>query len=725
MELLAPAGNFEALEQAIANGADAVYLGYTAFSARQGAGNFDENELHAAISLAHLHHVRVYVALNTLIKQAEWVELSAAVNVIANAQADAVIVQDLGVAAFIREQFPNLPIHASTQMALHNAQGVRFAKQMGFTRVVLARECSLNEIRLACQEGVEIEMFVHGAMCVGQSGECLFSSMVGGRSGNRGRCAQPCRMDYFFEGKKAAFLSPRDIMLRDEIPLLEKAGVTALKIEGRLKRPEYVSEVVASYRRALSRTDLPAAEEKERLLQIFNRGGFMKGHAMGQQDADIVYPERVNHMGVPLGQVIGMHNGMVRIRLEKPIHNGDALRFEGRTETEAVYSGQNLTAGESALCRLRENADVPVGTAVTRLTNNEQMANAIKSLPKIAVDMQLRFMPGEPMALSIYGTTVCGDTVQTAEKTPVTDTALEALLRKTGGTAFTARGITIETKNAFAPVSAINQLRRDALDAFYKARADAFYKEGLLTIPALHLADREIPVLKYDMAVRSSDISDFSETTLNLYEPQSFESAPKNAWLCLPPMCTADELSSIVAMAESAGVQGLVLSSIGQFGIETTLPLAAAEGIPVWNEKAAQLLINLGFQFIILSPELALAELKALKGYPFLLQTTGRVRLMTLSHCPRRTAMGLKKGREACRLCENKPLSPLVDRMNAAFPLKRIRLLSGCKIAVMNSVPLNNIQEESALKSLGIIPLHEGDTPIGATTKGHLFRPVE
>ena len=732
MELLAPAGNKEALIQAIANGADAVYLGYTAFSARQGAGNFDKQEISEAIALAHLYHVRVYVALNTLIKESEWPALDDAVKVIEASKADAVIVQDLGVASLIRRKFPLLPIHASTQMALHNAQGARFAKKMGFSRVVMARECPLSEIRLACKEGVEIEVFVHGAMCVCQSGECLFSSMVGSRSGNRGRCAQPCRMDYWFEGKKGAWLSPRDMMLRDDLPLFEKAGVTSLKIEGRLKRPEYVSEVVASYRRALTKQSLPVCDEREKLLQIFNRGGFMRGHAMGQEDADIVYPARVNHMGVPLGQVIGMHNGMARIRLEKPLHNGDSLRFEGMKEIEAVYSGKELTAGECALCRLRESADIPIGTAVTRLLDSEQMKNAIRELPKIPVDMRLKCVAGEPMALSVYDTTVSGDIVQAAQKSPATAEGLETLLRKAGGTAFHVRGVSIQTQNAFAPVSVINQLRRDALLAYESARAEGFYKEGQKALPPLDLHAIKSPSLSYEKAVRSDNPADFSDSTLNLFEPLCYDDAMLEGldtpvWLCLPMMCTAAELGDIVKTAEAAKgqIQGLVLQTIGQYGVETSLPLAAAEGIPVWNKSAADLLLSLGFRFFIASPELSLSELEALRGYPLLAQTTGRVRLMTLSHCPRRTAMGLKKDRAGCRLCEQRPLPPLSDRMNAAFPLKRTRLKSGCKIAVMNSVPLDNENEEPRLRALGFVPLHEGDAPTGASTKGHLYHPVE
>ena len=250
MEILAPAGNREALDRALAAGADAVYLGCTLFSARAGAGNFNAEELKEAVRSAHLHHTRVYVTVNTLVKDAELEQAAELLALLESLSADGVLVQDLGILRIAGQRFPKLRIHASTQMTIHNASGVRWCGRMGITRVVLARECSLPEIRRCAETGMEIEVFCHGAQCVSVSGQCLFSSMVGERSGNRGRCAQPCRKRYCMDGKWGAWLSPRDLCLRDDLPALSEAGVASLKIEGRLKRPEYVYLVTDSYRRA-------------------------------------------------------------------------------------------------------------------------------------------------------------------------------------------------------------------------------------------------------------------------------------------------------------------------------------------------------------------------------------------------------------------------------------------------------------------------------------------
>ena len=244
-ELLCPAGDEAALRAAIDCGANAVYLGYKAFGARASAVNFDDEALERAVSYAHLYHARVHVTVNTLIKPSELSGVHQALSAIDAAGADAVIVQDQGVAAMVRRDFPRLQLHASTQMALCNAEGARMAQRLGFDRVVLARECSLEEIRRVCQTGIETEVFAHGALCTAVSGRCLMSSMAGGRSGNRGRCAQPCRQQFRLGGENGPLLSLRDLCTLDDLPALCDAGVASLKIEGRLKRAEYVAVVTS------------------------------------------------------------------------------------------------------------------------------------------------------------------------------------------------------------------------------------------------------------------------------------------------------------------------------------------------------------------------------------------------------------------------------------------------------------------------------------------------
>lgn len=235
---------------ALCNGADAIYLGAAAFGARASAG-FSQQELKQVIDLYHFYGRRVYVTVNTLVKQRELDGVRDTLRMLSDLRADAVLVQDLGVLSLIAREFPHLCVHASTQMALHNAAGARLARSLGMRRVVLARECTLDAIRAVADTGVETEVFVHGAQCVCVSGQCRYSGLIGGRSGNRGRCAQPCRLPYTWQGDTRAWLSPRDLCLRDQVKALAEAGVCSLKIEGRLKRPEYVAVVTRAYRGAL------------------------------------------------------------------------------------------------------------------------------------------------------------------------------------------------------------------------------------------------------------------------------------------------------------------------------------------------------------------------------------------------------------------------------------------------------------------------------------------
>ena len=290
VELLSPAGNFDCLKAAIQNGADAVYIGSSEYSARASATNFNLNELKKAVEYSHIRNVKIHLALNTLIKNNE---LDSALKLASFAYeigVDAIIVQDLGLARILIKSFPQMNIHASTQMSLHNLEGVLQAEKLGFSRVILSRELSVDEIDFICRNSyIEIECFIHGALCISYSGQCLFSSMVGGRSANRGKCAQACRLPYeLLEDNKASLdkgflLSPRDLCGLDYIGTLIEHGVASLKIEGRLKSPEYVATVTRIYRKYIDlylKDGSYEIDESDRtaLLQVFNRGGFSSGH---------------------------------------------------------------------------------------------------------------------------------------------------------------------------------------------------------------------------------------------------------------------------------------------------------------------------------------------------------------------------------------------------------------------------------------------------------------
>ena len=769
LETLAPAGNREALDRAVAAGANAVYLGYAAFSARAGAGNFDAGQLREAVAFAHLHHVRVHVTVNTLVKDSELDGVMDVLRLLAEIPVDGVLVQDLGVLRLARMCFPGLPVHASTQMAIHNAAGVRWCRRMGMTRAVLARECSLEEIALCAREGIEIEVFGHGAQCVAVSGQCLFSSMIGGRSGNRGRCAQPCRLPYTYRGKTAAWLSPRDVCLRDHLPEVKKAGAVSLKIEGRLKRPEYVAAVAGSYRRAIDSMEQGAfrpadGEERRDLLQIFQRGGFMDGYALGTEDAGVICETRVNHGGVSLGEVEAVMGGMARVRVRLPLHNGDGLQLRGKAgDQEMIYSGRPVSAGEIAVLRLRPDMRVRPGDEVVRLTDAEQLARArALTIPPIPADMLLTAMPGSPLTLTVTdgdtSVTVEGEIVAPARSRAMTaDDALRSL-DKTGDTPFILRDCRVETENAFVPVSALNALRRDALTRLAEARSRAFalpraqeQPADAITLPAGKLPEMVIfRTMEQLAAVRNLDArliwypEDWREDALEAALPD----LPKGVWLQLPMVCeeaTLEMLHGLVNRHRDV-FGGVVLGSVGQLGLDWPVPYGAGAGIPVMNRRAAQLLFEQGCDFVTASPELTGSELATLMtgGIPAVVPTYGRTQLMLLHHCPARTYLGLSHGHAACSMCDRHDPNALegtclADRRHVDFPLLRQRLPEGCLVRLMNSLPTDNIARVRAAGWAGLYELTDetgdalrqatealqGRKPALETTAGHWSRPVE
>lgn len=314
VELLSPAGDFNCVKAAVQNGADAVYLGFSSFSARSSATNFTFNELKNAIEYAHVHNVKIHLALNILIKNDEFDEAISVAEKAYEYGVDAIIVQDLGLAMTLIKHFPKLPIHASTQMTANNLNSVKILEHLGFSRVVLARELSIQEIEYICRNSnVEIETFVHGALCISYSGQCLFSSMIGGRSANRGKCAQACRLPYQLLQNNSKIdsgylLSPRDLCALEFIPSLIEAGVSSFKIEGRMKSPEYVAVVTKIYRKYI---DLYLSGKKyevdsrdiQDLRQVFNRGNFSSGHLDVKPNRDLVFKDKQNNMGIYIGNV--------------------------------------------------------------------------------------------------------------------------------------------------------------------------------------------------------------------------------------------------------------------------------------------------------------------------------------------------------------------------------------------------------------------------------------
>ena len=551
IELLSPIGDFDCLKAAVQNGADSVYFGGSLFNARYNAHNFDADELKQAIQYAKLRNVKVDFTLNTLIKNNEFADAVELANYVYSLGVDAIIVQDLGLARYLIKNFPDLPIHASTQMTIHNLHGVKELEELGFKRAVLSRELSLDEIQYICKNtNIEIETFIHGALCISYSGQCLFSSSIGARSGNRGKCAQPCRLPYKLfstnnqkqklnQNKSDTnnsincnnndndnnsnncnnnsnynnhnncnnnsndicldsgyLLSPRDLCGLNYIPQLINAGVSCLKIEGRMKSPEYVATVTKIYRKyidlAYSQKDyIIDQNDIDELMQVFNRGGFSSANFESTPNRNYVFKEKPNNIGIYIGNVskLNKEKGLVRLTLKNDVQIGDKISFEKEehkyTISELMCNNNNLreanTGDTVVIGRMKGN--LHLGDKVYKLTDavkSKKIDEFIqKENKKIPLSAHIIVKKGVPLSLEV---TSCdkenGNYFSMSAKSvidilpidaitnPISEDRIKEQLCKTTNSQFEFKYIKVDLDdNTYVPkISYINQLRRECLE---------------------------------------------------------------------------------------------------------------------------------------------------------------------------------------------------------------------------------------------------------------------
>jgi len=501
IDLLSPVGDFDCLKAAVQNGANSVYFGANLFSARAFASNFDLDELKNAIQYARIRGVKTNLTLNTLIKNDEFEDAFNLAKKAYEFGIDAIIVQDLGLAKMLIKSFPDLAIHASTQMSVHNLQGVLELQELGFKRVVLSRELSIGEIEYICRNSnVEIECFIHGALCISYSGQCLFSSMIGGRSGNRGKCAQPCRLPYKLLENNSVIdsgylLSTRDICGLDFIPDMINAGVTCLKIEGRMKKPEYVATVTRIYRKYI---DLAESSEpyvvddadRKILMQAFNRGSFSCGHLSNEPNKKLVFKDKSDNMGLFLGKVekYNSNKGYITVKLNEPIEVGDTVALERESGTynvsEVMVSNKNIkgTKVGQTVTIGRMKGNIKLGDKIFKMSSKSQNSIANDSLRfenrKVALNCEVTVKENQPLEinitsandLDIYKNLNITSTLDVlpveAKNRPISKDDIIAQINKTNSTPFNFANINVNLDdNLFLPkVSSLNELRRTALE---------------------------------------------------------------------------------------------------------------------------------------------------------------------------------------------------------------------------------------------------------------------
>lgn len=477
-EILAPAGNREMAQAAFAAGCDAIYVGAKQFGARAYSKNFEQDELIALIGEAHWRGVKVFLTVNTLLKEEEMEDALAMVRPLAAVGLDAVILQDLGLTARLRKELPHLERHASTQLSVTSLAGAEVLKAIGFTRVVLGRETSHEEAqRIIDETGLEVEIFAHGSLCVSVSGQCLLSAFSGGRSGNRGCCAQPCRKSYTLErpdgtvlGKENTYLSPRDLMTLDEATTFATMGVNALKIEGRMKKPEYVFAAVRAYRAALC-----GEETHADALRLMTNRPFTKGFIFHDFGVDYTFDQH-QPTGEAVGNICRMKNGKLALHPTRALYSGDMLRLQGKRGAFPYTVQQTMNAGESLL--FSQN-DMPIGSTVYRVYTESVRNDLTAALaadeahPKTApLSMTVFLMPGKPLCVQAKsGDCVMqweGAAVEQARNRSLDQETVERSFRKVGDTHFSLDSLTIHLEDGcFVPVSLLNAARRDALEALW------------------------------------------------------------------------------------------------------------------------------------------------------------------------------------------------------------------------------------------------------------------
>ena len=500
IELLAPVGSFDALKAAVQNGANAVYLGGKDFSARASANNFDREELIEAVKYAHIRDVRVFVTTNTLIKQNEIEDFVEYAKFLYDIDVDALIMQDIGVAMLIHDLLPDFELHASTQMVAHSLEDVQYLESVGFKRVVLARELTVDEIKYICDNtNVDIEVFVHGALCVCYSGGCLMSSMIGNRSGNRGRCAQPCRQKYTMidistgeeiHSNGEYLLSTKDLNTIEDVDKIIETGVLSLKIEGRMKKPEYVATVINSYRNAIDEYQATkkvniSTETMEDLYTIFNRK-FTKGLILGEVGEDVMNSNVPNNQGLYVGKVVDYNKKAKRlkIKLEGTLKKGDGINLGGGTIGRIIkgkeiaqigYKGETIEL--DFIGEARKNQPV-FKTSDTNLIDKAQKTyTQDKEFAKNLIDAEITIKLGEYPELKLIdknnnSVTVKGDKlVEKALKVALGEEKIETQIKKLGNTPYELDDLKINLDEGVSmPISLINQMRREAIELLDEAR---------------------------------------------------------------------------------------------------------------------------------------------------------------------------------------------------------------------------------------------------------------
>lgn len=678
VELLAPVGSFEALKAAVQNGANAVYLGGKDFGARASANNFDRDELKEAVKYAHIRGVQVFVTTNTLRKENEIEDFLEYAKFLYDIDVDAIILQDIGMARLIKRELPDFELHASTQMVAHSLEDVKYLESVGFDRVVLAREVTVEEIKYICDNcKADIEVFVHGALCVCYSGQCLMSSMIGNRSGNRGRCAQPCRQRYelidVYTGEVVNsngdyLLSPRDLNAIEEIDKVIDAGVHSLKIEGRMKRPEYVATVIDGYRKTideyLATNKLNVSDETiNDLYTIFNRK-FTKGLLLGDVGKDMMNSQLPNNQGLYVGTVVDYNKKAKRlkIKLANTLKKGDGINLGGGTIGRIIKNGNIETIGyKGETIELDFVGEARKGQIVFKTSDSELMDRVQatftqdKEFVKNIIDAKITIKLGQKPILTLKDrysneATIEGDKiVEEAMKVALSKEKVETQLRKLGNTPYELDLLEIELDdNVSLPISLLNQMRRDCIELLDKERVsikNRKYKNKTVKYkPVLYNRNKqqEISVKVKNLEQLESALECgvdriYYEDTNTIDKAMSLAMKYNKKVIYSAPRIIRNKEYNHLAKANNAGVESVQVGNYGSIDYFKDKKLNIDYYLNAFNSETINYYKEIGADTLCISQELNINEIKETIKYTDInIESVvyGYTPLMITEYCP-------------------------------------------------------------------------------------------
>ncbi|SUB74469.1 U32 family peptidase [Peptoniphilus indolicus] len=708
VELLAPAGGMESLISAVKAGADAIYLGTDKFSARAKAFNFNRVEIKAAVEYAHLRGVKIYVTANILLLDSEIDEAFKLVEYLNEIGVDGIIVQDMGFGITVAKSNLPIEVHASTQMAINNLYGAKTIENFGFERVVLARETCLEDMSLVSKNtNLDVEGFVHGALCVSFSGECLMSSMIGGRSGNRGDCAQACRKSYKIIGldgrefESKYYISPKDLNSLNTLDTLVENGIFSLKIEGRMKNPEYVYQVVSSYRKAIDNTLTKI--DKDNVEQIFSRG-FTSGLAFGEFGKDFITIEKPSNRGREIGKVLNVGRDFAEIELFDSISCGDGIEIFDKNKSFGFRAEKDYPKGVNRWSLLKNlNATAKIYRNYSEDLDRAIKENLNRDIKYRDISIEVKFKIGQKpnIKLRTDDFTVEYESeyiVEQAQKKGVSRDKIAENISKLGGTVYNLIDLNLEMdENIFIPISEINNLRRAALEI----------------LDEKYLHDRNVEKISYSLYKPKKKFE--KNLSVEIYSVEDLKKIKDFDGLkvCIPidrfnreieevaikenvklsgvfqKFQSTRELEESLKILKSTEVFGEVyLNNLSQISLlkDLSIDKVADIGLNVFNKVTISNLLEMGFTRICLSPELNKEQIRGIaKDYGEYTEVVshGLLPVMTMVHCPMSVNLGCSIDSN-CKACKYSKGFYLEDARGEKFLVERNSNIS----EIFNSHPI-------------------------------------